>query len=73
MPPHRARRRPRTAAVRETHALRVLDNATEWRDCRMDAFSANGGRWHDVAIERCTMRDVSLRGTTWQHAEFVEE
>jgi uncharacterized protein YjbI with pentapeptide repeats len=136
MPPLRARRPPRTAAVRETHARGVLDNATEWRDawvssdetiascselwisgcvvrdvrftgadlgafhvdntifercdfsgvvadsidvvqselrdCRMDAFSANGGRWHDVAIERCTLRDVSLRGTTWQHAELAE-
>lgn len=45
---------------------------SELRDCRMDAFSANDGRWHDVAIERCTLRDASLRNTTWQHAELVE-
>jgi uncharacterized protein YjbI with pentapeptide repeats len=136
MPPRRARRGPRTAAVRETHTRGVLDDATEWRDswvtsdetitscselwisgcvvrdvrftgadlgalhvdntvfercdfsgvvadsidvvqcelrdCRMDAFSANDGRWHDVAIERCTLRDAYLRNTTWQNAELVE-
>jgi uncharacterized protein YjbI with pentapeptide repeats len=44
----------------------------ELRDCRMDAFSANEGRWHDVAIERCTLRDAYLRNTTWQNVELVE-
>jgi uncharacterized protein YjbI with pentapeptide repeats len=44
----------------------------ELRECRMDALVANDGRWHDVLVEQCTMRDASLRFTGWQHAAFVD-
>jgi uncharacterized protein YjbI with pentapeptide repeats len=40
--------------------------------CRMDAFDGGRGRWRDVALRDCTLRDASLRMTTWQHAALTD-
>lgn len=45
---------------------------SELRGCRLDGFVGGRGRFLDVALRESSMRDASLRFTTWQHVELVD-